>query len=37
MRVDIQTDFPLAQSRDQMVGNVYPVCGGFATRKGPAS
>jgi hypothetical protein len=34
MRVDIQTDFPLAQSREQMVGNVYPVRGGFGARNG---
>ena len=32
MKVDIQTDFPLAQSREQMVGNVYPVRGGFGAR-----
>lgn len=34
MKVDIQTDFPLAQSREQMVGNVYPVRGGFGARNG---
>lgn len=34
MRVDIQTDFPLAQTREQMIGNVYPVRGGFGARNG---
>jgi hypothetical protein len=33
MRVDIQTDFPLAQSREQMIGNVYPVRGGQGWRE----
>lgn len=34
MRVDIQTTEPLTHDREDMVGNVYPVRGGFGARNG---
>jgi len=32
--IDIQTDFPTPATRQDMVGNVYPVRGGFGARNG---
>lgn len=34
MRIDIQTEIPRALTREDMVGNVYPVRGGFGARNG---
>jgi len=34
MKIDIQTDFQTPASREDMVGNVYPVRGGFGARNG---
>lgn len=34
MKIDIQTDLPIPQSPEDMVGNVYPVRGGFGARNG---
>lgn len=34
MKVDIQTDLPMPQMPQDMVGNVYPVRGGFGARNG---
>ena len=34
MKIDIQTDVPIPNSGPDMVGNVYPVRGGFGARNG---
>lgn len=34
MKIDIQTDLPMPQNPEDMVGNVYPVRGGFGARNG---
>ena len=34
MKIDIQTTVPLPQSSEDMVGNVYPIRGGFGARNG---
>lgn len=34
MKIDIQTSVPLPQGPEDMVGNVYPVRGGFGARNG---
>lgn len=34
MKIDIQTEIPLAGTPAEMVGNVYPVRGGFGARNG---
>lgn len=34
MKIDIQTNIPMPQSREDMVGNVYPIRGGFGARNG---
>jgi len=34
MKIDIQTDIPLSRLGADMVGNVYPVRGGFGAKNG---
>lgn len=34
MRVEIATDIPMPTTREDMIGNCYPVRGGFGARNG---
>lgn len=34
MKVDIQMEVPIPSCREDMIGNVYPVRGGFGARNG---
>lgn len=34
MKIDVQTEMPLSATREDMIGNVYPVRGGFGARNG---
>jgi len=34
MKIDIATNVPIPQSGPDMVGNVYPIRGGFGARNG---
>lgn len=34
MKVEIATDIPMPSTREDMIGNCYPVRGGFGARNG---